>query len=60
MDEIEGRVILTGIGKSGDIGRKIAATLASTGTPAYFVHSSEASHGDLGIITSKDMIIALS
>ncbi len=56
----EGRVILTGVGKSGHIGRKITATLASTGTPAHFVHSSEASHGDLGMMARKDVIIALS
>ncbi|MDB5558081.1 MAG: KpsF/GutQ family protein [Enterovirga sp.] len=55
-----GRVIVSGIGKSGHIGRKIAATLASTGTPAYFVHATEASHGDLGVITSDDVILALS
>lgn len=55
-----GRVIVTGIGKSGHVGRKIAATLASTGTPAYFVHPSEASHGDLGMIQSEDVILALS
>ncbi|MEL6423487.1 MAG: KpsF/GutQ family sugar-phosphate isomerase [Pseudomonadota bacterium] len=55
-----GRVIVTGIGKSGHIGQKIAATLASTGTPAYFVHPSEASHGDLGMITDQDVVIALS
>lgn len=57
---LSGRVILSGIGKSGHIGRKIAATLASTGTPAYFVHPSEASHGDLGMITSQDLVICLS
>lgn len=56
----EGRVIVSGMGKSGHIARKIAATMASTGTPAYFVHPGEASHGDLGMITSKDVIIALS
>jgi len=56
----KGRVIVTGMGKSGHIGRKIAATLASTGTPAYFVHPGEASHGDLGVITRDDIIIALS
>ncbi|MBI1383484.1 MAG: KpsF/GutQ family sugar-phosphate isomerase [Rhizobiales bacterium] len=56
----KGRVILTGIGKSGHVGQKIAATLASTGTPAYFVHPSEASHGDLGMITVDDVVIALS
>jgi arabinose-5-phosphate isomerase len=55
-----GRVIVTGMGKSGHIGRKIAATLASTGTPAFFVHPAEASHGDLGMITADDVIIALS
>ena len=55
-----GRVIVTGIGKSGLIGRKLAATLASTGTPAYFVHAAEAAHGDLGMITSEDIVIALS
>jgi arabinose-5-phosphate isomerase len=53
-------VIVTGMGKSGHVGRKIAATLASTGTPAYFVHPGEASHGDLGVITKDDAIIALS
>lgn len=58
--ERHGRVIVTGIGKSGHIGRKIAATLASTGTPAYFVHAAEAAHGDLGMITSEDIVIALS
>jgi arabinose-5-phosphate isomerase len=56
----KGRVIVTGMGKSGHIGRKIAATLASTGTPAYFVHPGEASHGDLGVISRDDAIIALS
>lgn len=56
----QGRVIVTGMGKSGHIGKKIAATLASTGTPAFFVHPGEASHGDLGMITSEDLIIALS
>lgn len=55
-----GRVIVTGMGKSGHIGRKIAATLASTGTPATFVHPAEASHGDLGMITPGDVILALS
>jgi arabinose-5-phosphate isomerase len=56
----QGRVILSGMGKSGHIARKIAATLSSTGTPAYFVHPAEASHGDLGTITPTDMVIALS
>ncbi len=55
-----GRVIVTGIGKSGHVGQKIAATLASTGTPAFFVHASEASHGDLGMIIPEDVVIALS
>jgi len=55
-----GRVIVSGMGKSGHIARKIAATMSSTGTPAYFVHPGEASHGDLGMITSEDVIIALS
>jgi arabinose-5-phosphate isomerase len=55
-----GRVIVTGMGKSGHIGRRIAATFASTGTPAYFVHPGEASHGDLGMIASDDVIMALS
>ncbi len=58
--ERHGRVIVTGIGKSGHIARKIAATLASTGTPAYFVHAAEAAHGDLGMITAEDVVIALS
>lgn len=56
----KGRIIVTGLGKSGHIGRKIAATMASTGTPAFFVHAAEASHGDLGMITPDDVIIALS
>lgn len=56
----EGRVVVSGIGKSGHIARKIAATLASTGTPALFVHAAEASHGDLGMITAKDALIAIS
>ena len=55
-----GRVVVTGMGKSGHIGGKIAATLASTGTPAFFVHPGEASHGDLGMITRNDVVIALS
>ena len=57
---ISGRVIITGVGKSGHIGSKIAATLASTGTPAFFVHPAEANHGDLGMIAPDDAIIALS
>lgn len=55
-----GRVVVTGMGKSGHIGSKIAATLASTGTPAFFVHPGEASHGDLGMITRQDLVIAIS
>ena len=55
-----GRVVISGIGKSGHIGRKIASTLASTGTPSMFVHPSEASHGDLGMVTADDLVIALS
>jgi arabinose-5-phosphate isomerase len=56
----EGRVVVTGIGKSGHIGGKIAATLASTGTPAFFLHPAEASHGDLGMITRTDVVLAIS
>ncbi|WP_313077312.1 KpsF/GutQ family sugar-phosphate isomerase [Melaminivora sp.] len=55
-----GRVIVMGMGKSGHVGRKIAATLASTGTPAFFVHPAEASHGDLGMVTAGDLVLALS
>ena len=58
--DAKGRVIVTGLGKSGHVARKIAATLASTGTPAFFVHAAEASHGDLGMITPDDVIVALS
>ncbi|MBV8838762.1 MAG: KpsF/GutQ family sugar-phosphate isomerase [Alphaproteobacteria bacterium] len=58
--QAKGRLIVTGMGKSGHVGRKIAATFASTGTPAYFVHPGEASHGDLGMITKDDVIMALS
>ena len=57
---VEGRVVVTGMGKSGHIGSKIAATLASTGTPAFFMHPAEASHGDLGMITDKDLLLAIS
>jgi arabinose-5-phosphate isomerase len=60
LEAARGRVIVTGIGKSGHVGQKIAATFASTGTPAFFVHPSEASHGDLGMITRDDVILALS
>jgi arabinose-5-phosphate isomerase len=58
--QAKGRVIVTGLGKSGHMARKIAATLASTGTPAFFVHTAEAGHGDLGMITADDVILALS
>jgi arabinose-5-phosphate isomerase len=57
---VRGRIVVTGVGKSGHVGRKIAATLASTGTPAQFVHAGEASHGDLGMIGAEDAIVALS
>jgi len=56
----EGRIVVTGMGKSGHIGNKLAATLASTGSPAFFVHPGEAAHGDMGMITAKDVVIALS
>jgi arabinose-5-phosphate isomerase len=58
--QCRGRVVVTGMGKSGHIGNKIAATLASTGTPAFFMHPAEASHGDLGMITKEDVVIAIS
>ena len=58
--ESRGRVVVSGIGKSGHIARKLAATFASTGTPAYFVHAAEAVHGDLGMITRDDVLIAIS
>jgi arabinose-5-phosphate isomerase len=60
LRDCEGRVILTGMGKSGIICRKIAATLASTGTPAFFLHPAEATHGDLGVIQNKDVLLAIS
>lgn len=60
LSKVSGRVIVSGMGKSGHVARKIAATLASTGTPAHFVHPAEASHGDLGMITTADAVIALS
>lgn len=60
VHQCRGRVVVTGMGKSGHIGNKIAATLASTGTPAFFVHPGEASHGDLGMITPDDVVIAIS
>ena len=58
--QARGRIICAGVGKSGHVARKIAATLASTGSPAQFVHPTEASHGDLGMITSDDVVLALS
>jgi len=60
LNALTGRVILTGVGKSGHVARKIAATLASTGTPSIYIHPTEASHGDMGMITQDDAIIALS
>ncbi|MCB1787823.1 MAG: KpsF/GutQ family sugar-phosphate isomerase [Chromatiaceae bacterium] len=60
MLDCHGRIVVTGMGKSGHIGNKIAATLASTGSPAFFVHPGEASHGDLGMITAADVVLALS
>ena len=60
MLQVPGRVVVMGMGKSGHVGRKIAATLASTGTPAFFVHPGEASHGDLGMVTPGDVVLALS
>ncbi len=60
LGSAEGRVVVSGIGKSGHVGRKIAATFASTGTPSFFIHPSEAAHGDLGMVTSKDVLVAIS
>ena len=60
IESCRGRIIVTGMGKSGHIGRKIAATFASTGTPAFFVHPSEASHGDLGMLSNDDVVLAIS
>jgi arabinose-5-phosphate isomerase len=60
LAKVSGRVIVSGVGKSGHVGRKIAATLASTGTPAFFVHAGEASHGDLGMVARGDAVIAIS
>lgn len=60
MQNSKGRIIITGMGKSGHIGKKIAASLASTGTPSFFVHPAEASHGDLGMITEDDVVVAIS
>jgi len=60
IESIEGRVVLTGLGKSGLVGRKIAATLASMGTPAFFVHATEALHGDAGMVLPTDLLVAIS
>ena len=60
IEQAKGRIILTGMGKSGHIAKKIAASLASTGTPSFFMHPAEASHGDLGMVTEEDVIIAIS
>ena len=60
MLQAPGRVVVMGMGKSGHVGRKIAATLASTGTPAFFVHPAEAGHGDLGMVTVQDVVLAIS
>ena len=60
IEQSKGRIILTGMGKSGHIAKKIAASLASTGTPSFFMHPAEASHGDLGMVTQEDVIIAIS
>jgi arabinose-5-phosphate isomerase len=60
MLDCRGRVVVMGMGKSGHVGRKVAATLASTGTPAFFVHPGEASHGDLGMVTAADVVLAIS
>jgi arabinose-5-phosphate isomerase len=57
---VEGRVVVTGLGKSGLVGRKIAATLASTGTPSFFVHAAEALHGDAGMVLASDVLVAIS
>ena len=60
LSKATGRVIVSGVGKSGHVGRKIAATLASTGSPAFFVHAGEASHGDMGMIAKGDAVLAIS
>ena len=60
MEAAKGRVVVSGMGKSGNVGQKIVATLASTGTPAQFVNAAEASHGDLGMITQQDVVLTLS
>ncbi len=60
MADRRGKVVVTGMGKSGHVGRKIAATLASTGTPAFFLHAAEALHGDLGMLERHDLVLAVS
>lgn len=60
LDECQGRIVVLGVGKSGHIGKKMAATFASTGSPAFFIHPSEAKHGDLGMITPSDVVLAIS
>ena len=60
IENAKGRVVLTGMGKSGHIARKVAATMASTGTPAFFLHPAEGIHGDLGMVTADDVVIAYS
>lgn len=60
MHECKGRIVISGLGKSGHIGKKLAATLASTGTPSFFVHAAEALHGDLGMFTKDDIVLAIS
>lgn len=60
MHECKGRIVISGLGKSGHIGKKLAATLSSTGTPSFFMHAAEALHGDLGMITKDDIVLAIS
>lgn len=60
MYECKGRIIVSGLGKSGHIGKKLAATLSSTGTPSFFLHATEALHGDLGMVTEEDIVLAIS
>ncbi|MDD4000897.1 MAG: SIS domain-containing protein [Bacilli bacterium] len=60
IQNCKGKVVITGVGKSGHIGEKIAATLSSTGTPSFFMHSTEGVHGDLGMITSDDIVVMIS
>lgn len=60
LNECEGKVVITGVGKSGHVGKKLAATFSSTGTPSFFMHSTEGVHGDLGMITEKDVVVLIS